>query len=308
MLRGPRYDGVARGWYRPTVPGRATPATSTQRIVDAATVMPPGALVTGWAAAFVHGVDRLDGLDDWTLRPRPVTVILPPGLRRDSTDAIDYRQSARRPWGERVLDVPVTTELWTALDLARSAPDLSEAVVGIDAFLAARVVTPAALQRGIARWRPRRGIRQARAAVDLARVGVRSSWESRLRIFAHAELGLTELEPNRAVFDQAGRLLGIPDLLDAAAGLVLEYDGASWRSDRRHGHRDRAQHREDNAREERLERAGLVVVRVEKADLTDFRRQLADRILAGHEDGVRRDRSRDRWTVDEPSGWYGFPA
>ena len=35
--------------------------------------------------------------------------------------------------------------------------------------------------------------------------------------------------------------------------LAIEYDGATWRSDRAYGHRDSEQHREDNAREERLE-------------------------------------------------------
>ncbi len=153
-----------------------------------------------------------------------------------------------------------------------------------------------------------RGVRQARRAVDLARVGVRSTWETRLRLLAVLELGLTELEPNRAVFDQAGNLLGVPDLLDAEAALAIEYDGATWRSDRAHGHRDREQHREDNAREERLERAGLIVVRAEKSDLTRYRKRLAARILAAHTDGLRRDRWRDRWTLDEPPDWFGLPA
>ena len=308
MLRGPRYEWVSRGYYRPAPDPAQTSISPTQRIVDAWATMPAGALITGWAAAFVHGVDALDGLDDHTYRPRPVTVLLPPGQRRDSTDAISYRQCRRPIRGQLVWDVPVTTRLWTALDLARSAPELSEAVVPLDAFLGCRVLDPADLRRGIARWRPRRGIRQARAAVALARVGVRSSWESRLRVFAASQLGLTELEPNRAVFDSAGNLLGVPDLLDAEAALALEYDGATWRSDRDKGHRNREQHREDNAREERLERAGLIVVRVEKADLTRYRGKLAARILAAYADGLRRDRSRDRWTLDEPPDWFGLPA
>lgn len=205
-----------------------------------------------------------------------------------------------------VNEIPVTTRLRTALELARSAPDLAEAVVPLDAFLGCRLLTREALQRGVGRWDGRRGVRQLRQAVSLARVGVRSTWETRLRIFA-AGIGLTDLEPNRAVFDTRGNLLGVPDLLDAA-GLVLEYDGARWRSDRARGHRDREQHREDNAREERLERAGLVVVRAEKSDLTQHRRQLAERVLAAYADGLARDRSRDRWTLDEPDDWFGLPA
>lgn len=127
-------------------------------------------------------------------------------------------------------------------------------------------------------------------------------------MFTVLELGLTGFEPNRAVFDRAGNLLGVPDLLDAEAALAIEYDGASWRSDRTKGHRDREQHREDNAREERLERAGLIVVRVEKSDLTQHRARLAERILSGYADGLQRDRRRDRWTLDEPDDWFGLPA
>ena len=74
-------------------------------------------------------------------------------------------------------------------------------------------------------------------------------------MFAVEELGWTQLEPNRAVFEPGGgmlSLLGVPDLLDAEAGLALEYDGVRWRGQDT-GHRDRAQHRNDNEREERLE-------------------------------------------------------
>lgn len=90
--------------------------------------------------------------------------------------------------------------------------------------------------------------------------------------------------------------------------LALEYDGSTWRSDRAMGHRDREQHREDNAREERLERAGLIVVRAEKSDLTRHAGRLGERILSARADGLQRDRSRDRWTLDEPTDWIGLTA
>lgn len=127
-------------------------------------------------------------------------------------------------------------------------------------------------------------------------------------MFAVSELAWTDLQPNRAVFDRRGNLLGIPDLLDVEAGLVLEYHGASWRTERSAGHRDPAQHNEDNEREVRLERVGLVVVRVAKADLTHFRDRLALRLTSARAEGLGRDRTRDRWTLDEPEGWFGQPA
>ncbi|HEY5783863.1 MAG TPA: hypothetical protein VIT65_03715 [Microlunatus sp.] len=102
--------------------------------------------------------------------------------------------------------------------------------------------------------------------------------------------------------------LGVPDLLQVESALAIEYDGASWSTGRRYEHRDRDQHREENAREERLERAGLVVVRADKSDLVQHRRALADRLRAARADGLARDRSRDRWTLDEPEHWFGLPA
>lgn len=311
-LRGKRYDRAARGYYRVAVGQRDSEegvVSSTQRIRDAQAAMPAGALIAGWAAAYVHGIDALDGLDHETLVALPVPVLLPPGFHRKSTPTIRYRQSKRLTRGV-VHDVPVTRLVPTAYDLAREARDLTEAVAALDAFLGVRRLKPEHLRRELALVDGCRGAKQARQAVELARVGVRSTWESRLRMLAFLDLGLVDLEPNRAVFDPDGYLLGVPDLLDADAGLALEYDGATWRSERARGHRDREQHREDNAREERLERAGLIVVRAEKSDLTKHRRQLVERIAAARADGLRRDRSRDRWTLDEPADWngYGYPA
>jgi len=237
-----------------------------------------------------------------------VPILLPPGLHRKDVEGIRYVQSKRPARSQVVEEVPVTALMRTAVDLARQAPDVTEAVVALDAFLGARLTKPEQLQRSVRRLHGTRRVRQARRAADLARVGVRSSWETRLRLFAELELGLRRFEPNRAVFDRSGNLLGVPDLLDAAAALALEYDGATWKSVRARGHRDREQHREDNAREERLERAGLIVVRAEKSDLTMHRVRLAERIRSAHADGLSRDRGRDRWTLDDPDDWLGLPA
>ncbi|HYI58777.1 MAG TPA: hypothetical protein VEX66_11450 [Microlunatus sp.] len=303
-LGGPQFSRTTYGFYRRA----GSEETSAQRILDAVAGLPEGAWIAGWAAAYVRGVDALDGLDDHTMAPLRVPVLLPPGQRRRSTNGIEYRQSTRRVRGQRIEGIPVTTIARTTLDLALLASDVSEAVVGLDAVLGARLLTYPQLQRLAGKLPSRRGVQQARRALELARVGVASTWESRLRVFAAVELGWLNLEPNRAVFDGRGQLLGVPDLLDVEAGLVLEYDGARWRAERSAGHRDRAQHREDNAREELLERAGLVVVRVEKDDLTRFRPRLAERLRAAREDGMRRDRTRDRWTLDEPEWWVGLPA
>lgn len=126
-------------------------------------------------------------------------------------------------------------------------------------------------------------------------------------MFYVLDLRLPSPSVNCAVFDRQGAFLGVPDLLDEEAGLALEYDGMRWRSARAAGHRDAEQHREDNAREELFERVSLIVVRSEKADLTRFRTRLRHRITAARTDGLRRDRTRDRWTTAEPPGWSGLP-
>lgn len=305
-LSGPRYERARYGSYRTA----GAKITTAQRIVDVAASLPAAALVAGWAAAYVHGVDLLDGLDDVTMAALPVPVLLAPGQRRRSHDDVAYRQSTRLARGVTVGGIPVTTRVRTALDLALHARDLTEAVVSLDAALAAGLLPYERLQAAGRRLPSRRGAVQARRAIVLARLGVRSTWESRLRMFAVEELGWTELVVNQPVFEIGSSmlgLLGIPDLLDVEAALAVEYDGARWRNQDA-GHRDREQHRADNVREERLERAGLVVVRVEKSDLTRHRSPLAERLRQARADGLRRDRSRDRWTLVEPEHWIGLPA
>ena len=48
------------------------PETPAQRILEAVPLVPAGGAWTGWAAAYVHGVDYLDGLDPFTMLPLPV--------------------------------------------------------------------------------------------------------------------------------------------------------------------------------------------------------------------------------------------
>lgn len=112
-LRGDRYDRTAPGYYRAALQGKTTSASSTQRILDAKAAMPAGALIAGWAAAYVHGIDALDGLDDYTLAPLPVPVLLPPGHHWADTASIHYVQCKRARRGELVEEVPVTTILGT---------------------------------------------------------------------------------------------------------------------------------------------------------------------------------------------------
>jgi hypothetical protein len=269
-----------------------------QRIVEAAALMPPGSTLAGWAAAYALGAEHLDGLGP-RMVPQPVPICLPRALHRPPVPGVRYiRQVLSEAEQVDVAGLSFTSPLRTALDLACWAPDLSEAVVALDVLLQAGVVSTAELARTSALLDGRRGARQARAAVALARPGARSPGETRLRVLYVQGLGAPTPLINPELVDLSGRLPDLPDLPDPAAGLVLEYDGARWAgTERDAGHRDAEQHREDNVREERFERTGLRVVRADGVDVSSYPTLLTRRMAAARTEGLARDRRQDRWRV-----------
>ncbi|MGI3786444.1 MAG: hypothetical protein ACRYG2_37350, partial [Janthinobacterium lividum] len=286
----PRWERTSRGLYLPA--GRSR--TAAQRILAAAALVPSSGMIGGWAAAYVHGVDELDGLDR-NRRERPVDVLLPPGLHRLHVPGIRYhRVRLRRGEAALVHDLMVTSLLRTAVDLACWSRSLSAATVCLDLVLEAGL---SAVELSAAVPAGRRGAVQARSAIALARRGSRSPGETRLRLLYGEEFPEADVLLNPTLLDAGGRFVAMPDLFDEEAGLALEYDGASWDSDRTEGHRDPRQHREDNVREEAVERLGVIVVRADAADLGLHRRETAYRLRRARADGLGRDRGRDRWVV-----------
>lgn len=228
-LGSDRWRQVAHGWHVP----RGVAGTVAQRIVQTATIVPEGC-VSGWAAAYVLGADMLDGRDPFTGARHPVRLVLAPGGSHRHVPGGRSVRAVLEP--EEVTyqhGLRVTTVLRTAEDLVREAPDLVEAVVALDVLLEAGLVRQWSLGAELGACAGGRGARQARAAAALCRSGVRSPWETRLRLFV-LDLGLPEPLVNVPVFDLDGNFLGAPDLLDLEAGLAIEFDGA--------GHRERKQH------------------------------------------------------------------
>jgi very-short-patch-repair endonuclease len=113
-----------------------------------------------------------------------------------------------------------------------------------------------------------RGARNAAAALELARAGVGSPAETRLRLLVVAA-GLREPVVDLAVPVGGGRVWH-PDLSFPAERIAIEYEGDLHRS-------DRGRWRRDIARREAFEDAGWRVVRVTAADLRDPR-ELLDRL------------------------------
>ena len=171
-------------------------------------------------------------------------------------------------------------------------------MVTLDALAHFRVISLTGMTGYLADYSGWSGIRQVRQALRLADPSVRSPWETRLRMVYVLEAGLPAPLVNCSVYDRRGRLLGIADLLDEEAGLVVEYDGS--------GHRDQRRHNSDNEREEAFERAGLVVVRVDHYDYRYKRAGMIARLRDGHRRGMLRDRRRDRWTITPPE-WATDP-
>jgi hypothetical protein len=238
-----------------------------QRILDAAAVMPQGAVIGGWAAAYLHGLAYLDGSDE------PVLLVVPPQRRLDRPGIETVRTELDPADTTSRHGVACTNGARTAFDLLRLAPGLTGAVVAGDCMLHAGLTTAGAVLEYAAAHPGRRGARQLRKAVPLLEPGAASPPESRLRMLCHLWTDLPRLLVNVPVYDRAGSFLGIPDLLEPTTGLVIEYDGEY--------HRELGQHTADNLREEGLESAGLTVVRVTSLDLRD-RRATAARISTAH--------------------------
>lgn len=291
-LRGTKWRSTSRGYYVPA----ATPMNTTQRILECLPLIPPTGAISGWAAAYVHGVSQLDGLDPRTMRQLPI--LLNVGNLSGRRPRPGIRFSWDRLGGNEIAvvsGVPVVIAARAALDECRSTPDLWRRIGCIDAMAHAQILGLHDWARYVEahpRWA---GIGRAREALRLADPAARSTWESRLRVLYIVDAGLPQPLVNVPVFDLTGRLLGIPDLLDEKAGLVVEFDGQH--------HRGRRQHRDDNIREEVFERANLVVVRVDSLDLERDHARTIARLRDGRQRGLRRDRRGDQWTTVEPDWW-----
>jgi hypothetical protein len=289
MTAGRAWRRTSHGHYVPS----AAELTPAQRIVESSVHLPPSGAVAGWAAAYVCGVDWLDGINlNGAFEAVPLCV--GPEVRRRSTTRVSYVRDHLQ--GNEVTPrhgLQVTSPLRTAFDTARWTPSLSDCVVALDAVTHFGLVDLASLCTYVAQRRKWAGLRQLRAALPLVEASVRSPWESRLRMVYVLEAGLPRPYVNQPVFDTYGRFVAIPDLLDQEAGLAVEYDGS--------GHRERAQHNRDNVREEAMEDVGLIVVRADSYDMRHRRAELLERLLAARRRGLSRVRTRDRWTLQPPS-------
>ncbi|WP_253905924.1 hypothetical protein [Arthrobacter sp. H5] len=115
--------------------------------------------------------------------------------------------------------------------------------------------TQSDLLRLLERHRGKRGIRKAREALDLCRVGADSPPETRLRL-ALIYAGLPEPQVNVPIMDADGNEYHEPDLSFPEYKVCVEYDGST--------HSDEDQVERDISREESARRIDWMEIRISK--------------------------------------------
>ncbi|MFZ2501681.1 MAG: hypothetical protein WAW88_03265, partial [Nocardioides sp.] len=236
-----------------------------------------------------HGANFFDGLapDGITQLPVELAVGAHRGLRPQvGIIASSHRFAADdRCWR---YGVPVLGVERCLVDTVRHLGSLAEAVAAVDMVCAAELTS---LRRIAAYAEGKRLPPLFRRALPLASEWSRSPLESRARVQLGEDVCLLGLLVNAPVTDLTGRLLGIVDLLDEAAGLAIELDGRDHRALRRH--------RRDLAKDEALRSVGIEVTRLTGADLRD--RQLAKERVLGARQRARFLQAEERqWIVGDP--------
>jgi hypothetical protein len=255
--RGPRWQKVTRGLYLPAGTPRLAPA---QRIAEAVAALPPSAAVTGWGSLYLNGAAFHDGRGATGRGLMPVQVRLPPGCHCKQAGVRCVQgplEDVVVVHGIRCMPVPVAV-----FDSMRLRRDVRDAVVDLDMTAAAGLTTVRVVQQYVdarTSWRGTPGVPLVRAALALASDHSASPPETRLRLVWELDARLPRPLVNIPVRDKEGYLLGIPDLFDTVAGLVVEYDGDD--------HRDARRHSDDVDREAEFRAVGLEVTHVTGRDL-----------------------------------------
>lgn len=265
-----------------------------QRVVEAASRLPPHGAVTGWAAlAWLEG-RWFDGTGP-RMTQRPVTLAL--GSRHTLRPDARIRVSQELvPAGEvrRVRGVRITSPSWSVAFEMRKARTDEDAVVAFEMAAYDDLVSVAELASFVdaALW-IRRGVPRVR---DLLSHLEENSWSPQETVMRRTWQGSGFGRPrsNCPVFDRAGRFIGTPDLLDLRTGIYGMYDGAlHLAGDVRHG---------DVAKEAAYRALGLEGVTMMAGDLLD-RGPFVTRLREAHARAERRSSDDRRWLPGLPSWW-----
>ncbi|GAB2450807.1 hypothetical protein GCM10027062_34880 [Nocardioides hungaricus] len=267
-----------------------------QRIVEAGAALPADwGGVTGWADLAWRGGRWFDGTP-WGGGPScPITLAV--GGNRWMRPQPMFATSEERlaPHDLVIVDgLRVTTAVRSVLYEMRYARHARDAAISLSMACFNDLVSldeAAEYAATIPGWT---GIPQAREAIPLAR---ENCWSPREVGMVHVwELDAALPPPlcNAPVFDLDGNLLGTPDLIDPATGVVAEYNGAP--------HLLGAQMAKDVVKEGRLRAHGLECTTMLAADVRDPSGFIA-RLVAAYQRAGDVPARRRLWTVEQPPWW-----
>lgn len=289
---GPTPSSARRGRWRRVAPGWVVPvevdgSATDQRIVEAAVRLTSYGAVTGWAALHWQGAR-------WFDRPDPVPLAIgDAGLRPTASIIVSEEQVL--PHHLIVVDgLRITTAVSSTLFEMRRAFDELSAITVLDMACYDDLVAVAEVSAGVVELGPRTGVPLVRRAVAQSDENAWSPPEVASRQIWTRAGGLPRPLTNVPIFDRNGSHVLTPDLIDPAAGVVGEYDGA--------GHRDRGQQAGDVRRDDLYRRLGLEQVTMTAPDLVEPQPAVAR--LAGAYQRARARPATDRpWTLTPPSWW-----
>jgi hypothetical protein len=283
------------GVYALPIPVTGDPAEAARRLQrDAAGVSlaNPRVPVSHSAAGAVFGLPLLTV-------PGPVCATVPRGFRDEIVGTHLHRAALRRVEVFRHRSTLVTSAARTVLDLAREQ-GVDAGLVAADHAIRVGLAFAADLDAVLERCRGWPGLGAAQEVRRLIDPLSESPLESlsRRRI---AQAGLPAPATQVELSDHTGRWLARVDFYWAEFGVVGETDGLlKYRTGSSIGS-DRALIAE-KLRQERLEEAGLIIVRWGWAAVSDFD-PVTDRLRRAFARGSRPDRAERRWRADART-WY----
>jgi len=239
------------------------------------TELDPSCCLCRVSAARVFGV-CLPGFleEDWRIHlARPST-----GWKPRRRNVVGHQLSFKPGEVIMVDGVRLTSPARTWLDLAQMM-SVDELVAAGDSLVCSHGVdhpvprAPLAsveeLKAVVAAHPGMRGVRRARLALDLIRVGADSPQETRMRL-ALLDGGLREPVLNHVLFNEWGAAAVWPDAAYIKEKVSLQYDGDH--------HGEPGQYRRDIKRQALTERLGWKEVRIQREDLLGDRPAVVDKV------------------------------
>lgn len=269
------------------------------RIRQAVQAAPAGGVLTGWAAAALHGVPEsfLDGTRDGvTAMPVEFSVPREGGIYRRRGIGVRY---SLVPSDDviQLHGIPVTSTRRTTLDLARRSRKEGRTLAMLDLSMRHGLVEPAAFADYVRPLKGLHGLRRVRAVMGEMCGHAESIPESELR-WTWLSCDLPTPVPNVSVWDRFGHFVGRIDLLDPQSGLGAEYQGY-WH------HMDGAAE-QDETRFAKFAAMNLTIVPVWKEDVA--KETVGSLLKRGHRRAQARDRRLDTWSIVPPQATEPFES